>query len=92
MVQEILKDLQTALGPVHRWLRQIESGNSAYLAAIAKAQNMDNSHVSRMVNLTMLAPDIQAAILDETLHDTVSLFNLAVDPPLSWDEQRKRVA
>ena len=44
-----------------------------------------------MVNLTMLAPDIQAAILDETLPDTVSLFDLAVDMPLSWEEQRRRL-
>ncbi len=44
-----------------------------------------------MVNLTTLAPDIQAAILDETLPDSVSLFDLAVDTALSWDEQRRRL-
>lgn len=43
-----------------------------------------------MVNLTTLVPDIQAAILEETLPDTVSLFDLAVDTPLLWDEQRAR--
>ena len=74
--------LQIALARGHRWLRQIESGKIANLAAIAKAENVDNSYVSRMVNLTTLAPDIQAAILDETLPDTVSLFDLAVDTPL----------
>ena len=52
---------------------------------------MDNSYVSRMVNLTTLAPDIQAAILDETLPDTLSLFDLAVDTPLSWRQQRERI-
>ena len=44
-----------------------------------------------MVNLTTLAPDIQAAILDQTLPDNVSLFDLAVDTPLSWEEQRRRL-
>ena len=83
--------LQIALARGHRWLRQIESGKIANLAAIAKAENVDNSYVSRMVNLTTLAPDIQAAILDETLPDTVSLFDLAVDTPLSWEQQRGRV-
>ena len=83
--------LQIALARGHRWLRLIESGKSANLAAIAKAENINNSYVSRMVNLTTLAPDIQAAILDETLPDTMSLFDLAVDTPLSWEEQRKRV-
>ena len=83
--------LQIALARGHRWLRLIESGKVANLAAIAKAENVDNSYVSRMVNLTTLAPDIQAAILDETLSDTISLFDLAVDTPLSWEEQRGRV-
>ena len=33
----------------------------------------------------------QAAILDESLPDTMSLFDLASDTPLSWEEQRGRV-
>ena len=44
-----------------------------------------------MINLTTLAPEIQAAILDETLPDTVSLFDLVSDTPLSWEVQRGRV-
>ena len=35
---------------------------------------------------------IQAAILDETLPDTVSLFDLASDTPLVWEERRARTA
>jgi len=83
--------LQIALARGHRWLRLIESGKVANLAAIAKLENVDRSYISRMVNLTTLAPDIQSAILDETLPDNVSLFDLAIDTPLSWDEQRKRL-
>ncbi len=45
-----------------------------------------------MVNLTTLAPDIQAAILDETLPRSVSLFDLAVDTPMTWEAQRELVA
>lgn len=84
--------LQIALARGHRWLRLIEGGKVANLAAIAKLENVDRSYISRMVNLTTLAPDIQAAILDETLPDAVSLFDLAIDTPLSWDEQRKRLS
>lgn len=62
------------------------------LTEIAEAEKVDNSYVSRIVNLTTLAPAIQAAILDETLADTVSLFDLAVDTPLSWEEWRVRIA
>ncbi|MEO6269157.1 MAG: hypothetical protein ABIP08_02520 [Lautropia sp.] len=32
-----------------------------------------------------------AAILDQALSDTVSLFDLASDTALSWEEQRGRV-
>ena len=63
----------------------------ANISAIAKTENVDRSYISRMINLTTLAPEIQAAILDETLPDTVSLFNLARDTPLSWEKQRERI-
>jgi len=53
-----------------------------------RAAQMDRAYVSRMVNLTTLAPDIVAAILDETLPDHVTLFDLASGTPLLWDEQR----
>ncbi len=51
------------------------------IAAISKAEDVDRSYISRMVNLTKLAPELQAAILDETLPDSVSLFDLASDTP-----------
>lgn len=82
--------LQLALTRGHRWLRMLESGDAKSLREIAALEGVDNSYVSRMVNLTTLASEIQAAILDETLPDTASLFDLASDTPLSWDEQRWR--
>ncbi len=42
-----------------------------------------------MVNLTTLAPDIVAAIRDNALPNHITLFDLAVDPPALWDEQRE---
>ncbi|MGC2457440.1 MAG: hypothetical protein WA435_05555 [Gallionellaceae bacterium] len=40
-----------------------------------------------MMNLTMLPPDIIASILDDTLPDSITLFELAADPPALWEEQ-----
>jgi hypothetical protein len=40
-----------------------------------------------MVNLTTLAPDIVAAILDETLPPEVMLFDLAAGTPALRGEQ-----
>ncbi|WP_430231984.1 LacI family transcriptional regulator [Nitrosomonas communis] len=83
--------LQLALARGHRWLAMLEAGEVKSLKEIAAREGVDNSYVSRMVNLTMLAPDIVAAILDDTLPDNILLFDLAVDPPALWEEQRERV-
>lgn len=82
--------LQMAVARGHRWLAMLESGAANSLKEIAALEGVDNSYVSRMVNLTTLAPDIVAAILDDTMPNHITLFDLAVDPPALWDEQRKR--
>ncbi len=80
--------LQLALARGHRWLAMLESGEAKSLKEIATLEGIDNSYVSRMVNLTTLAPDIVTAILDETLPPEVTLFELASGTPLLWEEQR----
>lgn len=80
--------MQLALARGHRWLAILESGKAQNLAEVAEMEGMDRAYVSRMVNLTTLAPDIVAAILDESLPDHVTLFDLASGTPLLWDEQR----
>ena len=68
----------------------LESGEAKSLKETAEREKIDYSYVSRMVNLTTLAPDIVAAIPDDALPNHVTLFDLAVDPPALWDEQRER--
>ena len=80
--------LQQALARGHRWLQLLESGECCSIKAIAEREGVDNSYVSRMINLTTLAPDIVEAILDDQLPPTLTLFDLAVDPPRLWSEQR----
>ena len=82
--------LQLALARGHRWLQMIESGEAKSLREIADKEGVDNSYVSRMVNLTTLAPDIVEAILDDLVPPTLTLFDLAVDPPRLWRDQRRR--
>jgi DNA-binding MarR family transcriptional regulator len=69
----------------------MESGEVKTMTELAKREGIDNSYVSRMVNLTTLAPDIVEAILLNGLPDHLTLFDLAVDPPALWEEQRKRL-
>ncbi|MCI0562772.1 MAG: hypothetical protein MN733_30185, partial [Nitrososphaera sp.] len=83
--------LQLALARGHRGLTMLESGEVKSLREIASKEGVDSSYVSRMVNLTTLAPDIVAAIFDETFPPDMTLFELAVDPPDLWKEQRRRI-
>ena len=83
--------LQLALARGHRWLAMLESREVKSLREIAVREGVDSSYVSRMVNWTMLTPDIVAAILDDALPNHITLFDLAVDPPTVWEEQRERV-
>lgn len=83
--------LQLALARGYKWLAMLESGEVSTLTEIAKKEGIDNSYVSRMVNLTTLAPDIIDAILLNQLPDHLTLFDLAVDPPSLWEDQRKRL-
>lgn len=69
----------------------LESGEAKSLKEIATRESVDNSYVSRMVNLTTLAPDIVAAILDDELPNYITQFDLAVDPPVLWKEQRSQI-
>ena len=83
--------LQLAHARGHRWLALLTSGEARSLREIARREGVDSSYVSRMVNLTTLAPDIVAAILDDALPNHITLFELAVDPPPLWEEQRGRL-
>ena len=54
--------IQMALARGHRWLAMLESGEAENLTEVAEREGMDRAYVSRMVNLTTLAPDIVALI------------------------------
>ena len=58
---------------------------------IARAEGLHHLVVNELLRLTLLAPDIIAAILDDQLPEGVSLFDLAADVPAGWHEQRLRL-
>ena len=84
--------LQLALARGHRWLAMLESGEVKSMKEIARREGVDDSYVSRMVNLTTLAPDIVAAILDQTLPPEMALFELASGTPVVWGEAVGKLA
>lgn len=80
--------LQLALARGHRWLRMLEAGQVSSLREIAQRDGADHSYVAKHLNLTLLAPDIVAAILDDALPDGVRLSALLINPPILWETQR----
>lgn len=76
--------LQLALARGHRWLRMLETGEAASMCDIARHEGTNHSYIARHINLTLLAPEIVTAILDETMPEGVQLLALAISPPMEW--------
>jgi hypothetical protein len=78
-----------ALARVHRWKRMLEAGRYRSAQEIADAEKIGRSFVSRLLRLTLLAPDIQEAILDGRQGRGMQLEELMRAMPAAWEEQRK---
>jgi hypothetical protein len=56
---------------------------------IAEAEKMTKSFVNRLLRLTLLAPDIQEAILDGHQPKGIQLEDLMRGVAGEWEEQRR---
>jgi hypothetical protein len=81
-----------ALARSFRWKRMLESGEFATIAELAEREGIAPSYMTRVLRLTLLAPDIVEAILDGRQGPVVTLAKLMEAPPLGWDEQRRALA
>ncbi|MEI2432786.1 LacI family transcriptional regulator [Lysobacter yananisis] len=81
-----LTALQSALVRGYRWRAMLDTGEVASMKDIADSENVDRSYVARMINMTLLAPELIEAILDDTVPDW-TLDDVAIAPPDRWDEQ-----
>lgn len=68
--------LVKALARAFRWRRMLEEGRYASVRALAKAEGVDRAYVGRVLNLTLLAPDIVEAILDGRQPERMTLLGL----------------
>jgi hypothetical protein len=80
--------LVKALARAHRWQRMLEAGEHATLAELADAEHIGRSYVSRVLRLTLLAPEIVEGILDG--RPTAGLPQLLRPFPVEWKRQRER--
>ena len=84
--------LVKALARAFRWRRMLESGVVSTVDEIAVREKINKSYVSRVLRLTLLAPDIVEAILDGRQAPEVTLRVLMGPFPVGWGEQRATVA
>ncbi len=80
--------LVKALARAHRWNRLLESGRYGSAAELAAAEKINPSYVSRILRLTLLAPDIVEAIIEGRQADGVEAALLLRPFSIGWDEQR----
>jgi len=70
-----------------RWKRMLESGEFATIAELAERERITPSYVTRVLRLTLLAPDIVEAILDGKQGPEVTLVCMLEPFPVEWFQQ-----
>ena len=80
-----------ALARAFRWRRILETGEVATITEIAVRERINASYVSRVLRLTLLAPEIVEAILDGRQALGMTLPVLMKAFPVEWERQRWRL-
>jgi hypothetical protein len=76
-----------ALARAHRWQRLLEEGRFRSAGEAGEAEGVTRSFVNRLLRLTLLAPDIQEAILEGRQPKGLHLEELTKAMPSEWEEQ-----
>lgn len=76
-----------ALARAFRWKRMLESGEFATIAELAEREGIAPSYMTRVLRMTLLAPDIVQVILDGKQGLAVTLARLLEPFPGEWREQ-----
>jgi hypothetical protein len=80
--------LVKALARAWRWQRMLDEGRFASVRELAEADGVGLSYVSRILRLSLLAPEIVEAILEGRPMSGLAHF---LKPfPVEWEKQRQR--
>ena len=71
-----------------RWRRILEEGRSASIRELAAAEGVDRAYVGRVLNLTLLAPDLVEGSLDGRTPEEMTLPRLMELADTDWAAQR----
>ena len=73
-----------ALARAFRWKRILESGEFSTMAELAEREKIAPSYMTRVLRLTLLAPDLVEVILDGKQGPEVTLARLLEPFPVEW--------
>jgi hypothetical protein len=65
----------------------LDAGAYTSITEIAEAERINRSYVSRILRLTLLAPEVIEQILDSRIQEVARLTKPF---PLDWEKQRKQ--
>jgi hypothetical protein len=83
--------LVKALARAFRWKRMLESGEFTTIAELAEREGIAPSYMTRVLRLTLLAPDVVEAILDGAQVPELALSRLLELFPLDWKQQSEHL-
>ncbi|EAQ47244.1 putative bacteriophage-related protein [Roseobacter sp. MED193] len=82
--------LVKALARAFRWKRMLKSGEFTTIAELADSEGIAPSYMTRVLRLTLLAPDIVEVVLDGTQGPDLTLAWLLEPLPMDWRQQLER--
>ena len=86
---EIDSALVKAIARAYRWQRMLERGEYATLRELATVERLDAAYVSRILRLTLLAPELVEAAVNSS--QTIALDLRKLTSPFSpdWQDQAR---
>ena len=79
--------LLKALARAFRYQRMLDDGRYASISEMAAAEKLDRGYLGRLLQLTLLAPDIVEAIVEGRQAEGVTLPRLLEPFSVHWAEQ-----
>ena len=79
--------LLKALARGFRWRKLLETGHFATIEEIAEAENINPSYISRVLRMTLLAPETVEAILAGTQPAGLTRAKVMQPFPMEWQRQ-----
>jgi hypothetical protein len=80
--------LLKAIVRAYRWREMLESGKHSSAAELAKAERINASYLSRILRLTLLAPEIVEAVIAGKQPPTMQVDDLLRPLPSLWQQQK----